>query len=43
MYEIVSASNTAFLARATGDIDGDGTNDVWSIDEVGDLAHTTID
>ncbi len=43
MYEIVSASNTAFVARASGDIDGDGTNDVWSIDEVGDLSHDTTD
>jgi prepilin-type N-terminal cleavage/methylation domain-containing protein len=43
MYEVVSASNTAFLARASGDIDGDGSDDVWTIDEVGELSHTTTD
>jgi len=42
-YEVVSANNTAFLARATGDIDGDAQDDVWTIDEVGALSHTVSD
>ncbi len=42
-YSITSASATAFSAQASGDIDNDGTNDIWTIDEVGDLQHTTID
>jgi prepilin-type N-terminal cleavage/methylation domain-containing protein len=42
-YEVVSASNTTFLAQASGDIDGDGQSDTWTIDEVGDLLHTATD
>lgn len=42
-YEIVSASDAAFLARARGDIDGDLGTDEWTIDEVGELVHTVSD
>jgi type IV pilus assembly protein PilA len=42
-YEMVSADVSSFVARATGDIDGDGQDDVWTIDEVGSLLHTTAD
>jgi len=42
-YEIISADVSSFIAKAKGDIDGDADNDEWTIDEVGDLAHTNID
>ena len=42
-YEVVSADNSSFIARASGDIDGDGQNDVWTIDEVGALVHSVKD
>jgi len=42
-YVVVSASNESFLAQASGDIDGDGQDDTWTIDEVGDLLHTAAD
>ena len=37
MYEILSASNADFKARATAitDFDGDGTYNVWEINEDG--------
>ena len=37
VYEILSASGNTFKARATAitDFDGDGTFDVWEIDEQG--------
>ncbi len=44
-YEIVSASNNHFKARATAvtDFDGDGTFNVWEIDESGTLKQTVKD
>lgn len=42
-YEVTSADDASFIAEATGDIDGDGQNDIWSIDEVGNLIHSTVD
>jgi type IV pilus assembly protein PilA len=42
-YSITSASGTAFTAQATGDIDNDGLNDTWTIDELGNLQHTNVD
>jgi prepilin-type N-terminal cleavage/methylation domain-containing protein len=41
-YGIVAGANT-FTATATGNIDDDATNDVWTITEVGVLANTTDD
>jgi prepilin-type N-terminal cleavage/methylation domain-containing protein len=41
-YGIVAAANT-FTATATGNIDDDATNDVWTITEAGVLANTTND
>ena len=38
----VAAANT-FTATATGNIDDDATNDVWTITEAGILANTTDD
>lgn len=42
-YAVSSASASAFTATATGDIDNDGQNDIWAIDELGNLQHTTVD
>lgn len=42
-YEVVSADASSFIARARGDIDGDPDKDEWTIDEVGDLSHTSVD
>ncbi len=42
-YSVTSASGTAFTAQASGDLDGDAAVDVWTIDELGNLQHTTID
>ena len=42
-FQIIAANATTFSARATGNIDGDGTNDVWTIDQDGTLANTTND
>jgi type IV pilus assembly protein PilA len=42
-YSVSSANATQFTAQASGDIDGDGQNDIWTINELGALLHTTID
>jgi type IV pilus assembly protein PilE len=44
-YQIVSADNTAFTARATAitDFDGDGVYNVWEIDENGNPKQTVKD
>jgi type IV pilus assembly protein PilA len=42
-YSVTGATASTFTAQAAGDIDNDGQNDVWTIDEVGNLQHTTID
>lgn len=43
-YSITSANPAnQFLATATGNIDDDGTDDVWTIDQNGSLVNTTSD
>jgi prepilin-type N-terminal cleavage/methylation domain-containing protein len=43
-YQITSADpNTVFLATATGNIDDDDAEDVWTIDQNGHLQNTTDD
>jgi len=41
-YNIVAAQNT-FTATATGNIDDDATNDIWTITNAGVLTNTTND
>lgn len=45
MYEILSASNAGFKARATAvtDFNGDGTFNVWEIDQNGNPTQITKD
>ena len=43
-YTIVSADpSTQFVATATGNIDDDATDDIWTIDHDGNLVNTTND
>lgn len=42
-FAVTSATATTFSASATGNIDGDATNDVWTIDQDGNLQNTTND
>lgn len=43
-YSIAAGANaTGFTARAVGDIDSDGANDVWSINSTGNLLNGTND
>ena len=42
-YAITSSNTNGFSASATGDIDGDAANDVWTIDQDGVLTNTTPD
>lgn len=42
-FSITSASTTAFVARAQGNIDSDATSDVWTIDQDGTLTNVTND
>ena len=42
-YEVLSADDASFTARAKGDIDGDGQDDIWTIDEIGELLHSQVD
>jgi prepilin-type N-terminal cleavage/methylation domain-containing protein len=42
-FAIIAADATTFSASATGNIDGDATNDVWTIDQDGALNNTTND
>ncbi len=42
-YEIVSANQVSFVARAKGNIDYDSDQDVWMIDEGGQLVHIESD
>lgn len=44
-YEVIEASGTTFKARATAvvDFDGDGTMNVWEIDQDKDLKEVTPD
>jgi prepilin-type N-terminal cleavage/methylation domain-containing protein len=42
-FDITSAGNTAFTARAQGNIDGDATVDTWTVDQNGTLTNTVND
>ena len=42
-YSIAAAASHVFTALASGDIDGDGRNDVWTINQDGTLTHSTVD
>ena len=42
-YTVTSADANSFTAQASGDIDNDGQNDIWTIDELGNLQHTSVD
>jgi len=41
-YAMVATANT-FTCTATGNLDDDATNDVWTIDQTGTLTNTTDD
>ncbi len=42
-FSIESAGNSTFTIKAQGNIDGDATLDVWTIDETGNLTHMVDD
>jgi type IV pilus assembly protein PilE len=42
-FDITAATATTFTARARGNIDGDATEDVWTIDQNGNLVNSTND
>jgi prepilin-type N-terminal cleavage/methylation domain-containing protein len=42
-YEIISANQASFVARAKGNIDNDNDKDVWMINEMGALTHIESD
>ncbi len=42
-FAITGASATTFSASATGNIDSDATDDVWTIDQDGNLLNTSND
>ena len=42
-YTITSSDTTTFTATAAGDIDSDGVDDEWTIDENGTLTHVVVD
>ena len=42
-YTMTTADADGFLCTATGNIDDDDVNDVWTIDNEGDLLNTTDD
>ena len=39
----MAADSTTFTCTATGNLDDDGTDDIWTIDETGDLQNTSND
>jgi prepilin-type N-terminal cleavage/methylation domain-containing protein len=42
-FSITSAAAGTFAAQASGNVDSDATNDVWTIDQDGALLNTTND
>jgi prepilin-type N-terminal cleavage/methylation domain-containing protein len=42
-FAVTAANATTFSASATGNIDSDATNDVWTMDQDGNLVNTTND
>jgi prepilin-type N-terminal cleavage/methylation domain-containing protein len=42
-FSITGFSPTTFAAQADGNIDGDATHDIWTIDQEGSLNNTTDD
>ena len=42
-FAVTAANATTFSASATGNIDSDATNDVWTMDQDGNLLNTTND
>ena len=42
-YTVTSSDTTSFTVTAAGDIDSDGVDDKWTIDEDGKLTHVVVD
>ena len=42
-FAVTAAGAATFAASATGNIDNDGTNDVWTMDQDGNLLNTSND